>query len=395
MFANKFFFAKLVETFIYQIKGMDMKHLFSLLLFFASSLVYAETNTPYPAGTSVSVTTSSGTVKGKLQDINVPQWISILEENASDPTLVRGSDVILRRFSSNERSFNFGISSTSSSRSSEGIPLKAKSFRSERRERRTDDVEGHYIYGRPRPVDDRFKFKPPGHTEDVDGITILVREAFTLGHNDKRKGPAWVAMRWTKDDFDAGDGVSMDRGDFVEDEDLPVYARGGTNFNFATTQMERGHMCPDNDLESWGFPAVREGMRMSNIIPQRKSRNHAVWGRLEKQTHNIVNDSDYDITSLWILSGPVYSSDESTIRYLGNQKAIPKATYKVVAWKDGQEDIHARAYIIAQQDTDVNLTNYLVSIDTVEERTGLDFFHQLDDSVEGPLEAAEPSTLWE
>lgn len=361
---------------------------FGLVLFLSTSIVSGETNTPYPSGTNVSITSSAGTVTGRLQDVNFPQWLSILEANSTEPTFVRGTELILRRVNLSLESRRFerrALERTLSGR------LPARRFAE--RSALDEATGGHYIYGRPKTTDDRFKFRPQGHTEDVSGMTILIREAFTLGHYDKMKGPAWVAVRWTRQNFEDGEGLALDRPPFEEDDELPYYAQGGTNFNFAQTQMERGHMCPDNDLDSFGEDAIAEGMKMSNVIPQRKGRNHVVWGRLEKLTHNIVNESDID--TIWILSGPIYAENPQDIKFLGNHKAIPKATYKIVAWKGSEEDLHVRAYIIAQQDTDVDLVNYLDSVDEVESRTGLDFFSQLEDSEENPLEAAVPTTLWE
>src|SRR5688572_8882215 len=74
-----------------------MKRFYGIVFVFLTSVCLADTNTPYPAGTQVSVTTSAGTVSGELQDVNVPQWIAVREPNADDPTLIRATDVILRK----------------------------------------------------------------------------------------------------------------------------------------------------------------------------------------------------------------------------------------------------------------------------------------------------------
>lgn len=375
-----------------------MSRLLALLLVLATTVTRGDTNTPYPAGTHVSVTTNAGTVTGVLQNVTVPQWISVLEANSREPTLLRGSDLILRRASATDGPLTVASSGSfvmgRSLRSDADLSLDGFSRRDrlDRRDR-VDADPGHYIFGRPRAKDDRFKFRPPGYSTDVGGLTILVREAFTLGHYDKMKGPAWVAMRWTADDYARGEGVSMERGNFIEDDDLPIYARGGINLEFNRYRHERGHMCPDNDLESWGFPAVREGMRMSNVIPQRKGMNHAVWGLLEKETHDIVSLGE--IEAIWIVSGPIFSPDEGSIVRVGIGNAIPEATYKVIAWIGEEDQLNVRAYIIAQQDSDVDLTEYLVSVAEVESQTGLDFFHAVDDAVEASIEAFVPSTLWD
>ena len=55
-----------------------------------------------------------------------------------------------------------------------------------------------------------------------------------------------------------------------------------------------------------------EGMRMSNIVPQRKGRNHVVWGRLEDQ-HRVC-DPAFGITTVWTVSGPIFYADKRSTR---------------------------------------------------------------------------------
>ncbi|MCH8992953.1 MAG: lamin tail domain-containing protein, partial [Acidobacteria bacterium] len=57
-------------------------------------------------------------------------------------------------------------------------------------------------------------------------------------------------------------------------------------------------------------------------------------------------------------------------------------------------DFAARGYIMNQDDRSRDLTTYLTPIDTIEIKTGLDFFPDLDEAVETVLEAAEHDELW-
>lgn len=256
-------------------------------------------------------------------------------------------------------------------------------------------MRGHFLFGPPqidRP--EQFEFTPEGHTQPVEGVTILVREAFTLGHFDRLKLPAWVCMRWSLSDLVDSERVSWDRPRFRPDSDLPSYAQNGTSLNFQVTRMERGHMARDADLEAFGFDAVTEGVLMSNIVPQRQGRNHAVWGRLENQHRFIVDHDEYDIPTVWVTSGPIFF-DLDLVEFAPGGIGIPDATYKVIAWFDEDEELHARGYVIDQDSTNFNLRSYLRSIDRVEELTGLDFFPQLNPQQEANLEAATNQQLWE
>jgi endonuclease YncB( thermonuclease family)/DNA/RNA endonuclease G (NUC1) len=258
-------------------------------------------------------------------------------------------------------------------------------------------VSQHFLFGAPKETDGRFRFVPDGEDGEVRGITELRRTAFSVGHYDKNRLPAWVAMRWTRDDWERGQGVSMRRPSPSVDNELPEYARGGTSFEFARTGLERGHMAPDDLMESWGNGAVREAMRMSNMVPQLKDRNHRVWGVLEKEIREIVADDedDVDITAVWTIAGPIFREGSSERRVGDPGTRVPDATYKVVGWFTSPNVFDVRAYLIPQRASDVDLRHYLVPVDEVERSTGLDFFSDLDDQSEDEVESVEPSASWE
>lgn len=366
-----------------------------LLVVTLANHALAETNTPYRAGTHVEVVTAAGTVRGTLQDSSALEWILVLEANRRQPTALKATAVVVRP---EEGDTTLGLRLVPEG-SRGGFPFTAAASSAIPGTARGGAPLGesvssaHFLFGKPKPKDDRHRFTPPGQTGPVDGITMLQRSVFTLGHYDRFKVPAWVAMRWTEQDFDNGVGVSFSRGSFVVDDELPEYARGGTSFDFQESRMERGHMARDDDLESWGFQIMREGMRMSNVVPQRQGRNHKVWGKLENAHKNVVASNSNSIDAVWITSGPVFRNGQAMAQ-VGNGTGVPHATYKVIAWFDGNQDLHARGYIIEQNDTDENLTNYLFSVADVEEETGLDFFSELTDDVEQALESQQHTSLW-
>jgi hypothetical protein len=54
-----------------------------------------------------------------------------------------------------------------------------------------EDPSDHYIHGRPRVTrPERFAFQPDPAGPLVEGVTILKKHAFTLGHYDKHRTPA-------------------------------------------------------------------------------------------------------------------------------------------------------------------------------------------------------------
>lgn len=282
-----------------------------------------------------------------------------------------------------------------------GLGLERGTPRFEFRRDRTDTRDDrssratHFVFGKPKPFDNRHRFKPPGETAEVAGITELKRIAFTIGHDDKHRVPAWVAMRWTKNDLERSEELSFDRPGWRQDTELPDYARGNGKYDYQNTSLQKGHMARDADVEAWGIAAVKEATLLSNSVPQKQHANHAVWGVLENEHRNIVGDEedDQEISTVWVISGPVFYPGRR-VTTVGNT-GVPHATYKVIAWLGADNKLRTRGYIIGMNDTSTNLSSYLRSIDQVETATGLDFFSDLPDAEENQLEAVEPEKLWE
>ena len=81
--------------------------------------------------------------------------------------------------------------------------------------------------------------------------------------------------------------------------------------------------------------------------------------------------------------------DKEDFETIGTRKvAVPERFYKVLL--DNKEpDVKAIGFIIPQTDYDKNFRDYAVSVDDVEQVTGLDFFYSLPNSVEDEVEANE------
>ena len=64
--------------------------------------------------------------------------------------------------------------------------------------------------------------------------------------------------------------------------------------------------------------------------------------------------------------------------------SVPEKFYKVILDLDEQKGI---GFIMPNEDIEDSFKNYAVSIDKVEEVTGLDFFPSLDDDLEEKIES--------
>lgn len=360
-----------------------MRHaFFAITATIAFSLAaLGDTGTPFPAGTNVEVGTPAGTVSGTLQDRIQDGWLTVLEVGQKVPTLIP------------ERSVGF-------------IRPDAKAFErfrdlKARRHAVPAAIVEHYVFGHPRVADSkRFKLKPFEESEEEhEGHAVLKRFAYTVGHYDKFKVPAWVAMRWGTENHAIAAREPPHTRSWKVDIELPPYARTRPEYEHSKFKYQRGHMARHEDLSGFGLPedprrGTRESCLMSNIVPQ-KQKGHTVWGRLEKAHHDIVADANAGIEAIWLIAGPVFENAEPE-KWIGPDKVgAPQAVYKIIAWKTVDGRLTARGFIIPQEATGTDLPSFLKSIDEIEERTGLDFFPDMDEGEQEELESRRFAALWE
>lgn len=251
----------------------------------------------------------------------------------------------------------------------------------------------HLIFGMPRQTDNRHNITYPGETKPRPGLSVLVREGFVIGHYDAFKVPAWVSVRWTREDHERLMDTNFGR-PFAPDDELPVYARAGTSYDYNQSDMERGHMARHEDNEAWGQDNSEMGCRMSNCVPQHKDMNGEAWNDLENMHQRVVTDTRKGIDAVWVISGPIFR-DGQPESLVGNGVAVPESTFKVIGWFDTGGVFHARGYVVKQTDrVRHNPAHYLRPIRDIEAATGLNFFPDLPSDRADAVEAAAFTDPW-
>ena len=257
----------------------------------------------------------------------------------------------------------------------------------------------HFIYGMPVTIDSRYDFDADGDGINEPGISVLVREGFVVGHCDKYKIPLWVSAHWTKKNCDISSSAPDYDRDFEEDFELPPYARALSSYNGTATSMDRGHMSAHKTNAAWGEDNSDAGCLMSNIAPQHLSLNRGPWKNLEIAIRNIVASGQAD--EIWIITGtiidkpadPRFVELEGYYENVANSVKVPYATYKIASWFDSTGAFIVRGFVLEQSERSNTLTDHLFKIDDIENWTGIDFFPELEDSVESSIENTSYDSL--
>ena len=207
------------------------------------------------------------------------------------------------------------------------------------------------------------------------GGQILKRKGYTLSYNADYKTPQWVAWELTKK---ATKGKEGRTNKFLPDPDV----RGAKAYtgDYTKSGYDRGHMAPAADMK-WNKQAMEESFYMSNICPQNPNLNRGDWNDLEEKSRQWAKKYG----AVYIACGPIY--DTKRPKRIGNNKvAVPHAFYKVILIND-KKNPQAIGFIFPNSAGHKPLKKYMVTVDSVEKRTDIDFFPALPDEIENRIEA--------
>ena len=124
--------------------------------------------------------------------------------------------------------------------------------------------------------------------------------------------------------------------------------------------------------------AMSESFYISNMRPQKPRFNRGVWKRLENQVRRWVVEYD----ELFIVTGGVLTDIIDTIG--PNGVGVPGSYYKIIL--DIEPEYRVIAFLMPNEKSSEPLSSFVVSVDSVELVTGIDFFIDLTDSLECAIE---------
>lgn len=223
--------------------------------------------------------------------------------------------------------------------------------------------------------------------------TLVVRQGYTLAHNNVDLIADWVTYHLTKK-YVTGEETRPGSSAFKPDPKLPSGRRAELDdYKGWKNIFDRGHQVASGDSKGRGKRVIRESFFLSNMTPQSSKLNQHRWRLLEQYIQSLAESRG----ELWVITGPAFIDDDSDglVRHLiigDNQVSVPTHYYKIVLAKSpSNSDVwEAMAFLIPNEPLEDPDGDYLVSIDEIEEKTGFDFFSLLDDVQEKKLEKKSP-----
>ena len=210
---------------------------------------------------------------------------------------------------------------------------------------------------------------------------IIEHTHYTFSYSEAHEQAEWVAYELTASEVNG----SYDRTDNFR-RDPEVETGSPSLADFKGSGYDRGHLAPAGDM-TFSQTAMSESFYLSNMTPMEAGFNRGIWRVLESQVRDWASSNG----SVYVVTGGILSG---SYRDIGpNDVTVPSHYYKVVLDYD-RGDSKAIAFILPNRKGTKSLQEYAVSIDVVEQRTGIDFFHELPDNIENKLEGSVSTDEW-
>lgn len=215
--------------------------------------------------------------------------------------------------------------------------------------------------------------------------SIVQHKFYALSYVEQYELPEWCAYELTAERLHQ---PWVERTDNFR-PDPKVETGSSIPEDYRKSRYDRGHIVPAADM-AFSEEAMSETFFMSNISPQEPGFNKGVWRELEELTRDWAKRNQH----LYVVTGPVLSQPIKF--WIGeNQVAVAPSFYKVLL--DFNEPVlKAIGFIIPNQTSTERLETYAVSVDEVEQLTGINFFQNLlEPALEKELEANFDVSLWQ
>ena len=246
--------------------------------------------------------------------------------------------------------------------------------------------------------------------------TVSYREQEILNYalewvEDKRHA-AWVAFSFDSETSQK----NVNRTDeWLPDPFIPTSPQESDH---KSDGFDKGHLCASDD-RSYNRTANEQTFYYTNISPQMTSFNGGYWVTFEKLVQTWARSGDYD--KLYVTKGG--TTDDLLINFTGTISAAdggkpqtdangltrhglacPHYYFMAILAQKG-EDYQAIGFLVEHRDdygydndhqAPVSVTStHALSIDELEEKTGLDFFCNVPDEVEDAAEVAYEEQVWD
>lgn len=219
--------------------------------------------------------------------------------------------------------------------------------------------------------------------DDLNPIStgqLIKHTYYSLSYSEENKQANWVFYRLTPSFINS----AVERTDDFRSD--PAVSKGAATLNdYKGSGYDRGHLCPAADMKL-NSVSISESFYLSNMSPQEASFNRGIWSSLESLVRTWCLAED----TIYVATGPFFKDNRGHIG--SNRVTVPGYYYKAVL--DVTSEIKMIALVLPNAKSTAPLESYVISVDSLEALTGIDFFPGLPDSIENLLEKESDRSKW-
>lgn len=242
------------------------------------------------------------------------------------------------------------------------------------------------------------QMKDVGYPQSENKLIIAEHSALVIGFNESYRLAEWTFHQLLPDVIDGGITRSNDfRPDPKLENKTAIEAdyfikkdKGDGKFNYDGFGFDRGHLAPSADFR-WSEQGLSQSYYYSNMTPQRPGFNRESWADIENTLRSIVENNPQ---RYFVLTGPVLHDSLPVIERSVNQIPIPALHYKIIVDLES-DNPKGMAFLMPNKKCEKPVYEYVVSIDSVEVLTGLNFFPNLDAKTERLVESKSDYNAWQ
>ena len=188
---------------------------------------------------------------------------------------------------------------------------------------------------------------------------------------------------------------------FQQDPEIPANEQTSLD-NYSGSGFSRGHLCPSGD-RLYSAAQNKQTFYLTNMQPQIQGHNGGVWGDLEKKVRDWAGRCD----TLYIVKAATIDKDEyickqadleemakkeSSDKSLHFNGIVPKFFYMALLAYDKKTNSYRALGIWSPHYN--NSQSEFITIQELQNRTGIDFFCNLSDDIEQAVETTIDQTYW-
>lgn len=220
-----------------------------------------------------------------------------------------------------------------------------------------------------------FDYLPTSTTDQIINHTY-----YSLSYSAKHKLAEWVAYKLTPEMINGQEKLTHA---YKAD---PLITSGSPELSdYKNAAYIKAHLVSVEDMKL-NATSMAECFYLSNISPQSSSFNKGSWKKLEDQVRNWTTSKG----DLYIVTGGILNNNKG--HFGVNKVSVPGEYYKVVLATDPEYKVIG--FVFRNEKSYDPLKSFIVTVDYIETRTGIDFFPSLPDGIEEEIESNIDTDFW-